>query len=55
MHAADALPRGSVILMTVEHDTDCLLMRGGRRCDCEPDLVRAGPPITGRPPRERTS
>jgi hypothetical protein len=42
--AADALAPGTVRLMTVEHDTDCGLWRG-RACDCEPDMVKVGPPV----------
>jgi hypothetical protein len=54
LHAAAELRPGTVRLMTVEHDVDCLLMRGGLRCDCEPDMVKAGPPISAqeRPVRD---
>ena len=55
LHAAEDLQPGTMRLMTVEHDVDCLMLRGGPRCDCAPDMVKAGPPISGKLPLERTS
>ena len=52
--AGDLLP-GTLRLMKVEHDTDCLLLRGGPRCDCDPEMVKAGPPISRGRSEERTS
>jgi hypothetical protein len=46
------LPRGSLLLMTTDHDYDCPLRGGLRYCTCDPQCVWVTTIRTGEPTQE---